>query len=174
MTKKPRPPPPGPPKQGAAISPPPLGPSHRDSVLVHACSHRLFSARCSVLHASPYPSALSASRSCLLGPISRRAEPLSGWAARPSSKKHGIFFPPSYCLQKKTSGEKGGKGSGTAFCNGGCSISLLIPFSVFLIFGILLHSEGIFLGILFIRERRAFLFLSLLHAGARLPRCLVF
>ena len=94
---------------------------------------------------------------------------------RPSIvKETWFFFLPSCCLQKKTSGEKGGKGSGTAFCNGGCSISLLIPFSVFLIFGIFLHSEGIFLGILFIRERRAFLFLSLSHARARLPRCLVF
>ena len=38
--------------------------------------------------------------------------------------------------------------------SGGFSISLLIPFSVLLIFGMFLHSEGIFLGILFIREAK--------------------
>ena len=118
---------------------------------------------CSLHHVRVYSAlSLAAPRPCRAGPPVHR------------QRNMDFFFFRLAAFKKKTKGEKGGKGSGTAFCNGGCSISLLIPFSVFLIFGIFLHSEGIFLGILFIRERRAFLFLSLLHAGARLPRCLVF
>lgn len=161
MTKNPRPPPPGPPKQGAAI----VTTLSRTLASRLCTCIRLFSSFVSALdvpfchirllspHYARVYSALSfaAPRPCRAGAL------LSGWAARPSSKKHhGFFFflLPSCCLKRNLGGEKGERGRYRILFNGGFSTSLLIPFSVFLIFGRFLHSEGIFSDILFIQEAK--------------------
>jgi len=60
---------------------------------------------------------------------------------------------PSCFLKRNFGGERRERGwYRILFSN--FSTSLLIPFCVFLIFGMFLHSEGIFSGILFIREAK--------------------
>ena len=79
----------------------------------------------------------------------RAGAPLSGWAIM------GLFLLlPSCCLKSDLGGERGERGRYRILFSGDFSTFLLIPFSVFLIFGMFLHSEGIFSGILFIREAK--------------------
>ena len=172
--ESPRPPPPSPPKQGAAI-PPPLSDPRIATLYLYTPVLIVCSALdvpfCTPHHIRPLSphhvrvySALSlaAPSPCRAGPPVHRQRNMDFFSFRLAAFKKGF------------GGERGERERHSILFNGGISISLLIPFSAFLIFGMFLHSEGIFLGILFIRERRAFLFLSLLHAGVRLPRCLVF
>jgi len=60
---------------------------------------------------------------------------------------------PSCCLKRDLGGERGERGRYRILFSS-FSTSILIPFCVFLIFGMFLHSEGIFSGILFIREAK--------------------
>lgn len=65
-----------------------------------------------------------------------------------------FFFFLLAAFKKEPWGGRGERGRYRILFSGGFSISLLIPFSVFLIFGMFLHSEGIFSGILFIWEAK--------------------
>jgi hypothetical protein len=61
---------------------------------------------------------------------------------------------PSCYLNRNLGGEREEGGRYRILFRGGFSTYLLISFSVFLVFGMFLHSEGIFSGILFIREAK--------------------
>lgn len=60
---------------------------------------------------------------------------------------------PSCCLKRDLGGERGERERYRILFSS-FSTSILISFCVFLIFGMFLHSEGIFSGILFIREAK--------------------